>query len=170
MLAAQTGGRGITSPPALDDVVSVAKSPMTPTQGGRASVVSPKVLDPSDLDQLGPEDRIAVMNMVKEVRCGCFAHEQALATHASVALSLEQESNSSVNATSPPTIMKTQSSDALALLLPVLLLPSSLSKLVVPMAGGSIGRRGRIEGQGRGGLQESGTGRQGEQCKLNVQE
>lgn len=90
MLAVQTGGRGITSPPALDngdDVASVAKSPMTPTQGGRASVVSPKVLDPSDLDQLGPEDRIAVMNMVKEVRCGCFAHEQALATHASVALS-----------------------------------------------------------------------------------
>lgn len=38
---------------------------LSPSAGGQTPL---KVLNPSELEQLGSEDRIAVMNMVKEVR------------------------------------------------------------------------------------------------------
>jgi hypothetical protein len=69
MLASQSG-RGIASPPVVvgDGVHGLQTASKRGVGHSSTIVASPvKVLDKSDLDQLGPEDRIAVMNMVKEV-------------------------------------------------------------------------------------------------------
>jgi hypothetical protein len=69
MLASQSG-RGIASPPLVagDGVHGLQTVSKRGVGQSSTIVASPvKVLDKSDLDQLGPEDRIAVMNMVKEV-------------------------------------------------------------------------------------------------------